>query len=161
MSASCIVFAFSVVLTFKRLYNIDANVELPCEECDYDGVRDISTCVPGPLLTRTQIIPRPRTLEDYEARVFEDVEPVFSSFTYLIDLTRIAGSLLALHRLPSKDIESAVGNADAMLVNWQLHLPREKRSVVDKNEEVDEVLFQAQSLLQMYVSRPKSSLIRH
>jgi hypothetical protein len=49
-------------------------------------------------------------------------------------------------------METSINNADAMLVNWKLHLPREKQSVIDKNEEVDEMLFQAQSLLQMYVT---------
>lgn len=38
-----------------------------------------------------------------------------------------------------------------MLVNWKLHLPAEKQGVVDKHEEVDELLFQAQNLLQTYV----------
>jgi len=36
-------------------------------------------------------------------------------------------------------------------MNWKLHLPREKQGVVDKNEEVDEVLFQAHNLLQLCV----------
>jgi len=114
------------------LYTIEANVELPCEECDYNG-----------------IIPRPRTLSDYEARDFEDEETVFSSFTYLIDLSRISGSLLGLENLRGKDVEPAVANADAMLVNWKLHLPREKQGVVDKNEEADELLFQAHNLLHL------------
>ena len=48
-----------------------------------------------------------------------------------------------------KELESAVANADAMLVNWRLHLPREKQGVVDKNEEVDEILFQAHNMLQL------------
>lgn len=59
------------------------------------------------------------------------------------------GSLLGFDRLPSKDMELAVNNADAMLVNWKLHLPREKQSIVDRNEKVDEILFQAQNLLQL------------
>jgi hypothetical protein len=42
-----------------------------------------------------------------------------------------------------------------MLVTWKLHLPREKQGVVDKNEEVDEVLFQAHNLFQMSVHLPK------
>lgn len=48
-------------------------------------------------------------------------------------------------------MEPAVANADAMLVNWRLHLPKEKQGVVDKNDDVDELLFQAHNLLQMYV----------
>lgn len=47
-------------------------------------------------------------------------------------------------------METAVNNADAMLVNWKLHLPKEKQSVIDKDENVDEMLFQAQNLLQMF-----------
>jgi F0F1-type ATP synthase gamma subunit len=51
--------------------------------------------------------------------------------------------------MPAEYLESATANADAMLVNWKLHLPREKQSVIDKNEEIDEILFQAHNLLQM------------
>jgi hypothetical protein len=51
--------------------------------------------------------------------------------------------------MPTEYLESAVANADAMLVNWKLHLPKEKKSVIDKNEEIDEVLFQAHNFLQM------------
>ena len=114
-----------------RLYSIEANVELPCDECDYDG-----------------IIPRSRTLSEYEARHFEDEEPVFSSFTYLIELSRISGRILGLENLSRKDLEPAIANADAMLMNWKLHLPSEKQGVVDKYEDVDELLFQAHNLLQ-------------
>jgi len=100
-------------------------------------------------------------MDEYEARDFEDEEPIFSSFTYLIDLTRITGAILGFDRLPCKEMEIAVNNADAMLVNWKLHLPREKQSVIDKNEEVDEILFQAQNLLQcllILIHRPLSRL---
>jgi len=36
-----------------------------------------------------------------------------------------------------------------MLVNWKLHLPREKQGVIDKNEQVDELLYRAHNTLQM------------
>jgi hypothetical protein len=62
----------------------------------------------------------------------------------------MVGPLLALERTPSRDMESAVGKLDNMLVNWKLHLPREKQDVIDKNEKVDEILFQAHNLLHMY-----------
>ena len=96
-----------------------------------------------------QIIPRPRTLSEYEARDLEDEETVFSSFTYLIDLVRIAGVIFGIDSLNGKELQAAVENADAMLVNWKLHLPREKQGVVDRNEDVDEILFQAHNLQQM------------
>ncbi|KAL2063745.1 hypothetical protein VTL71DRAFT_5550 [Oculimacula yallundae] len=132
--------------THFMLYSVEANVELPCEECDYDG-----------------IIPRSRTLREYESRDFQDEEPIFSSFTYLIDLTRVTGSLLGFDRLPPGEIENAVNNADAKLMNWKLHLPREKQGVVDKNEEIDEILFFAQHQLQallVFIHRPLSRLFQ-
>jgi hypothetical protein len=95
------------------------------------------------------MIPRPRTMIEYDTRDFEDEETIFSSFTYLIDLARISGALLGLDNVKSKDLENAVTNADAMLMNWKLHLPVEKQGVVGKDEEIDELLFQAQNLLQM------------
>lgn len=74
---------------------------------------------------------------------------MFSSFTYLVDLIRIMGSILCIDDINGKDLELAVANADAMLVNWKLHLPREKQGVVHRNEEVDEIMFQAHNLLQL------------
>lgn len=123
-------------------------MELPCEESDYDGVR-LPEVLQDFETYNSQIIPRSKTFDQYEIRDFEDETPVFSSLTYLIDLIRISGSLLSLDTMPSEFLESATSNADAMLINWKLHLPREKQSVIDKNEEVDEVLFQAQFFYQL------------
>ncbi|TVY82321.1 hypothetical protein LSUE1_G004089 [Lachnellula suecica] len=127
------------------LNTISADVELPCEECDY----------------LSGVIPRPRTISEYEARDFEDETPIFSSGAYLIDLSRIVGCLLSLEQLPIKQREHAAANADAMLVNWKLHLPREKQGVIDRNEQVDEILFRAHILLQIcliFIHRPLSRL---
>ncbi|TGO07555.1 hypothetical protein BTUL_0265g00040 [Botrytis tulipae] len=124
---------------------IETQVDLPCEDYEYESGR----------------IPRPRTLSDYDSRDFEDEIPVFSSFTYLIDLVRIIGTILSINDITGKNLEPAVTNADAMLVNWKLHLPVEKQGVVDKHEEVDELLFQAQNLLQtllVVIHRPLSRL---
>ena len=62
----------------------------------------------------------------------------------------MVGPLLALERIPSKEMESAVGKLENMLVNWKLHLPWEKQDLVNKNEEVDEIIFQAHNLRHMY-----------
>lgn len=99
------------------------------------------------MLTVCQVIPPPRTLAEYEARDFEDETPVFSSFSYLIDLTRIVGCLLNIDSLPIKEREVAVANSDARLVNWKLHLPPEKQGIIDKNEQVDEMLFRCHFLI--------------
>ncbi|CZR51450.1 uncharacterized protein PAC_01326 [Phialocephala subalpina] len=116
-----------------RLYTVEAKVELPCEECDYEGV-----------------IPRPRTLVEYERRDFEDEIPVFSSFTYLIDLASIAGAILGFGRLSNKELEDAVTNADAMLMSWKLHLPHEKQGIIDRKKKWTSLL--------IYTHRPLSRL---
>ncbi|KAM3086074.1 hypothetical protein ACMFMG_000211 [Clarireedia jacksonii] len=127
------------------LSGVEAQVDLPCEDYDYE----------------CGCIPRPRTLFEYDSRDFEDEMPIFSSFTYLIDLTRIMGTILSITNITGKELEPAVTNADAMLVNWKIHLPKEKQGVVDKNEEIDQLLFQAHNMLQtllLYIHRPLSRL---
>ncbi|PQE23030.1 Zn2Cys6 transcriptional regulator protein [Rutstroemia sp. NJR-2017a WRK4] len=127
------------------LSGIETHVDLPCEDYDYER----------------GCIPRPRTLFEYDSRDFEDEIPVFSSFTYLIDLTRIMGTILSVTNITGKELEGAVTNADAMLVSWKIHLPKEKQGVVDRNEDIDQLLFQAHNTLQtllIYIHRPLSRL---
>lgn len=85
---------------------------------------------------------------EYDTRDFDEEATIYSSFTYLIDLVRISGSMLYMDGMSGRDLELVVENADAMLVNWQLHMPKEKRGIIDTNEDVDEMLFNAHSLLQ-------------
>jgi hypothetical protein len=102
------------------------------------------------------MIPPSRTLSEYDNREFADEQIVFSTFTYLIDLTRITGALLGVLKLEkgTEDLEAAVANVDAMLVNWKWHLPKEKLGVIDKNEEIDELLFCAHNLHNLYYTFP-------
>lgn len=99
-----------------------------------------------------QIIPPPKTLEDYETRDFEDEIPVFSSFTYFLGLLRIAAYIWAISALPASQAGDALTNADAMLVSWKLHLPREKQGVNDKNGAIDEIMFRAHYTLHLWVN---------
>lgn len=93
-----------------------------------------------------QIIPQPRTLEEYSTREFAGEEVVFSSFTYLIDLGQILGGLLALGTAPGEPLEPDAVAADASLMNWLLYLPKEKRLPVEEPGKVDNILFQAHML---------------
>jgi len=61
------------------------------------------------------------------------------------------GAWLIINDISGEGLEPAVANADAMLVNWKLHLPKVKQRVVDKNEEPDELLFYAHSMLHWYL----------
>lgn len=100
------------------------------------------------------IIPPPRSLPEYDSRDFEVEEQVFSSFTYLIDLIRIASGFLSVDRMAGKDLELGVTNTDALALSWKLHLPQEKQSVVNKNGEVDELLFRAHYVHQTLFPSP-------
>jgi hypothetical protein len=89
------------------LHSIEADVEIPCEECDYDGVSFLGPN-PNPLTHTSQMIPRPKTLEEYESRDFEDETPVFSSFAYLIDL--VSSSERRCH---ARELEAALTEREA------------------------------------------------
>ncbi|KAF4632691.1 hypothetical protein G7Y89_g5442 [Cudoniella acicularis] len=148
------------------LYNTDSTVDLPCENRDYESGD----------------IPRhPHTLPTYDTRDLLDEPITFSSFTYLIDLCRIAGTLLKTLSLPREEMEEEVADCGALLGCWRLHLPEEKKEVLinsnsngkDRNRnggfegeregeaEVDELMFQAHALFyvcQIRLHRPLSLL---
>lgn len=94
----------------------------------------------------TQNIPKPRTLEEYNAREFSGEEISFSSFAYLIDLSHSLGVILALGTEPGEPFEPGVVAADAILINWGLYLPRQKHLIMGGPGEIDEILFQAHIL---------------
>ena len=68
-----------------------------------------------------------------------------------MDPCRIVGTILGIDKLPRQEMEIAVSKRDAMLVNWKLHLPHEKQGIIDRNEDVDEMMFDAHHILQAYV----------
>ncbi|OBT83311.1 hypothetical protein VE02_07963 [Pseudogymnoascus sp. 03VT05] len=127
------------------LLDVKTDVNLPCEDADYDAGN----------------IPRPYTLEEYNSREFAGEELKFSSCAYLVDLGHIAGSILALGTETQGTFEPAVISADAKLMNWFMYLPKEKQNVVEDPGKVDEVMFHAIMLyntLKVYLHRPRSQL---
>ncbi|KAL7929257.1 hypothetical protein V8C35DRAFT_315924 [Trichoderma chlorosporum] len=127
-------------------WGIDADVEIPCEEESYV----------------TGMIPRPRTLHEYDNRGFDDDDDEsFSSFAYLIDATRILGTTLAAGDVANKCAYSLVKNAEANVMSWNLHLPLAKRDPIRSNGTVDEVLFKAHMAINTtstHLHRPRSML---
>lgn len=67
----------------------------------------------------------------------------FSSFTYLIDVVRIMGSVMAIVGDGGNFSESSVDDADGAMVNWELHLPEDKKDLLRSDGEKDEPLFHA------------------
>lgn len=93
-----------------------------------------------------QEIPQPRTLEEYNAREFAGEEIVFSSFAYLIDLGHAIGVILGVGTEPGEPFDPYVTAADAILINWDLYLPKHKHLIIQGPGKIDEILFLAHVL---------------
>ncbi|KAJ5378123.1 uncharacterized protein N7496_005532 [Penicillium cataractarum] len=130
-----------------RCSNIEMTVNLPCEERDYES----------------GIIPRPRSLQEYDNReFFSDDEVGFSSYAELIGLTR--GIDQALSPGATSDVQlysSMCSNSDTSVTAWHSLLPNSKRTILRPDGTVDEVMFKAEFIMHTYtieVHRPMSSL---
>ncbi|KAI0412910.1 hypothetical protein F5X98DRAFT_391336 [Xylaria grammica] len=86
------------------------------------------------------------TLAQFDTADFEDDFHVFSSLTYLIALVRIGRSIRRLCERSKDHPTRTVVWADALLMNWKLHLPSDKQQVFTENGEIDDVMFQAHIL---------------
>jgi len=81
-------------------------------------------------------------MQDFDDESFSGEEITFSSFAYRIAAMRNLGRILSLRKFPDAD-EAAVDRVDAHVVNWKLHLPDSKKSLISSDGQLDEILFQA------------------
>ncbi|OAA56259.1 Zn(2)-C6 fungal-type DNA-binding domain protein [Niveomyces insectorum RCEF 264] len=126
---------------------VDATVDLPCEESDYEQGE----------------IPEPSTLQDFDCRDLGPESASFSSFAYLIGAVRCAA--LAISTAPkvaaTEDSTHILQAADAVINGWLLLLPKGRKQVMSKTGEVDELMFQAHLLIHVAtigLHRPLSDL---
>ncbi|KAI0179910.1 hypothetical protein GGR52DRAFT_528984 [Hypoxylon sp. FL1284] len=108
------------------LFDIVADVGLPCEEHEYKSGR----------------IPRPMFLDDFDDQLFSGEDREFSSFAYRVASIRNLGRMM---RLPNSGLtnEEDVNRIESLLSNWRMHLPASKRDSLNKDCELDEMMFQA------------------
>ncbi|KXJ87592.1 hypothetical protein Micbo1qcDRAFT_236418 [Microdochium bolleyi] len=130
----------------------DITADLPCEEAQYENGK----------------IPPPKTLEDFSNREFipdDDGEGMFSSFAYLINVTRNIIALASMdqssmpHILPPWQM---LNELNAIVNAWLLLLPEEKKTMVTAEGEIDELMFQAHMSVHSTIiglHRPFSDLI--
>lgn len=107
------------------LYDAPTDVPLPCEEHEYLSGN----------------IPPPRGLEDLDERDFTDDDHEFSSFAYRILSTRNLGRYLRTQPITNPQDEN-ITRLETLLTNWRLNLPRSKRTAIDTQGRVDEMMFQ-------------------
>ncbi|PYI04808.1 C6 zinc finger domain protein [Aspergillus sclerotiicarbonarius CBS 121057] len=129
-----------------ELLDIEATVELPCEELEYEAGD----------------IPEPRTLQEFDCREFAP-DSTFSSFAYLVGAVQCAA--LAMSTAPrvavKEDSMQVIQAADSILDGWLLLLPKDRKQVMTKTGEVDELMFQAHLLIHVAtigLHRPFSDL---
>lgn len=129
-----------VNMTYKMqlagVNNLD--MPLPSEESDYAQ-------------SRTQGIIK--TLVEFDNHFIigsEDDDGDFSSGTYRIDAIRIVHSVISATRVASPTHEDFL-MAEAKIKNWAMYLPERKRKPIDRDGNVDEVLFEAHMIVSAYV----------
>ncbi|KAM3497932.1 hypothetical protein MY10362_008729 [Beauveria mimosiformis] len=112
------------------LYDVPADVPLPCEEVQFLSGN----------------IPNPMTLPDLENMEFSGDDRVFSSFAYRILCGRNLGRFMQTPPLQGPDDEN-IARIEALLTNWRLHLPQNKKDSLQKNGMLDEMMFQAHMIM--------------
>ncbi|RSM02341.1 hypothetical protein CEP52_007986 [Fusarium oligoseptatum] len=127
--------------------DVEATVELPCEESEYESGE----------------IPEPKTLEEFDCREFASDDTSFSSFTYLISAVRCAA--LAISIAPKVAVKEAstqvIEAADSVIDAWLLLLPKDDKQVISKTGVIDELMFQAHLVIHVAtigLHRPLSDL---
>ncbi|KAK7455359.1 hypothetical protein Landi51_02562 [Colletotrichum acutatum] len=113
--------------------DVDSNVELPCMESEYESGD----------------IPESQSLEEFDLREFASEDTSYSSFAYLIGAVRCAA--LAISTTPRlvarEDSTRMIEEADSIIDGWSLLLPEDRRHVMSKTGEIDELMFQAHLLV--------------
>ncbi|KAJ5355161.1 uncharacterized protein N7496_012373 [Penicillium cataractarum] len=135
-----------------EVLNIGTSVALPCDESDYELG-----------LTQAQEIPEPKTLRDFDCREFTSDDITFSSFAYLIGAVRcIASAISTVPKIAGNEgSTNVIQSADSILKGWLLLLPENRKQVMDKAGEIDELMFQAHMLIHVatvVLHRPLSDL---
>ncbi|KAK4072933.1 transcriptional regulator family: Fungal Specific TF [Trichoderma aggressivum f. europaeum] len=126
-------YAGTVGMLEFAVIDVEATVELPCEEFEYELGE----------------IPEPKTLEDFDCREFSMSNVSFSSFAYLIGAARCVASAapMALGIAPEDASLHMIHTADSILDGWLLLLPSSSKQIMDKSGEIDELMFQAKLLI--------------
>ncbi|PLN76445.1 hypothetical protein BDW42DRAFT_198943 [Aspergillus taichungensis] len=129
------------------LWDIDITADLPCEEHEYESGE----------------IPTPKSLSEFESREFALDSTTFSPFAYLIGAVRCMA--LAMSTAPTnadkQDPTHVLQAADSFLDGWRLLLPENRKQIISKTGEIDELMFQAHSLINIAtiaIHRPLSDL---
>ncbi|KFA80746.1 hypothetical protein S40288_05556, partial [Stachybotrys chartarum IBT 40288] len=125
--------------------DIEATVDLPCEELEYESGK----------------IPVPMTLQDFDCREFSLEDNAFSSFAYFIGSIRCSVQCLNVigDEAPTIVKEERVETVSSTLKGWLLLLPRERKTVMSKDGVLDELMFLAHGVIHAQYSDLNYNLV--
>ncbi|KAH7348563.1 hypothetical protein BKA65DRAFT_584300 [Rhexocercosporidium sp. MPI-PUGE-AT-0058] len=121
-----------------QVSGVISTTPLPCEEKDF---------VNGVILQL-------HTMEEFDDDSFLDEEIQWSSYAYRIAAARNLERILGTDNIVFPE-DPRTYNLDALLVNWNLHLPPSKVANFDQSGTFDEMMFQAHMITDL------SSLLLH
>lgn len=85
-------------------------------------------------------------MEDFDDQLFSGEERDFSSFAYRVAAARILGRFMRVGNIVSPDDEN-IARVESWLSNWRMHLPESKRNSLNKDCNLDEMMFQAHYII--------------
>ncbi|KAF2679093.1 nicotinate-nucleotide diphosphorylase [Lentithecium fluviatile CBS 122367] len=138
-------FAVVVNTPMFPLRDVPNLVDLPCEDEFF----------------LTGQIPPPATWQEYDTREFADVEAIYSSIVYMIDVSKIVTFIMRSFTETGAFSDSLIAAVDAKVAAWQSLLPACKKDPMRQNGTIDEIMFQAHlmaAIVIMTSHRPFSSL---
>ncbi|ORY15892.1 Quinolinate phosphoribosyl transferase [Clohesyomyces aquaticus] len=130
---------------FYRMQGVPNQVDLPCDNEFYEAGQ----------------IPLPASLEEYDRRDFVEVEVVYSSLTYLYDISRVVEYIMRTFVETGSFNEDLISTVEAKVAVWKSLLPICKKDPLRQDGTIDEIMYLAHllsAIVLMNTHRPLSSL---
>ena len=95
-----------------------------------------------------QYLPEGRTLTEFDRRFLAEADVEFSSFTYRIAAARALSEIIvtSIGQSPAQTV-SSTNEAELILENLILHLPKKMETIFNDDESVNDMLFQTHMIL--------------
>ena len=86
-------------------------------------------------------------MTEFDRRFFAEEEIEYSSFSYRIAAARALSGIIPISNTPSFQALSSHTEAELVLENLVLHLPKHMQSFVNKDGSTNEILFQTHMMI--------------
>lgn len=91
--------------------------------------------------------PTARSLAEFDQRFFAEEEIEYSSFSYRIAAARALSGIIPVSIGPSLQALPSHTEAELVLENLALHLPKQVQSFINRDGSINEILFQTHMVI--------------